>query len=484
MYGLSAIMLDSHTAQQLRSHVAKQLRIVARSSAHLTHEPTHDFLQRLQQPDVITTLQRATLQRLTQAQQYLHQAQSKKSYRHPELMLHATNGQPACRHGGKRFASWRSFAGHFVQSACPVLHHVDTTIAVADPAHGALAPGISKPAASSSGEAHCTEPQPLFEQPDLQALATEKKLQPLADAIRVELLAGHCPVCRYKCNDKAYITRHACLQHDFIKQAEPLVRSWARNHSGVGKPCKWCRQTFPQTSQVHQRSCIVLWALGHFLHRFSSLNLAGQQQLSNHGRGTSTRGGGTHTIRGLCEAESLPTAPGILPNSLTSLEPHRDDRSDDGPAPSGSSGAEPHGHAALSQAGHHCGPGEHRASGGRRGSSTQVLQSSRAGQHSPTHSGNFLSASNRARASSTSARNPVRSRRQNRPTGPGQGPRQTLDLFFRRTQPRSKQLVEEGSGPQRPPDPGPGAGEDEGASPGDESPGFAPVRLPELSSAR
>ena len=307
MYGLSAIMLDSHTAQQLRSHVAKQLRIVARSSAHLTHEPTHDFLQRLQQPDVITTLQRATLQRLTQAQQYLHQAQSKKSYRHPELMLHATNGQPACRHGGKRFASWRSFAGHFVQSACPVLHHVDTTIAVADPAHGALAPGISKPAASSSGEAHCTEPQPLFEQPDLQALATEKKLQPLADAIRVELLAGHCPVCRYKCNDKAYITRHACLQHDFIKQAEPLVRSWARNHSGVGKPCKWCRQTFPQTSQVHQRSCIVLWALGHFLHRFSSLTLAGQQQLSNHGRGTSTRGGGTHTIRGLCELRTRGT---------------------------------------------------------------------------------------------------------------------------------------------------------------------------------
>ena len=46
-YGLTATGLDPHSAQQLRSGVMKQLRLVARSPAHVSHETNEQLLRRL-----------------------------------------------------------------------------------------------------------------------------------------------------------------------------------------------------------------------------------------------------------------------------------------------------------------------------------------------------------------------------------------------------------------------------------------------------
>ena len=93
-----------------------------------------------------------------------------------------------------------------MQRACSVLFSTDTTRVKYDPSCEALAPGISDTHASTDVAQTSADPLPLFEQTRVQALAVGKKFQSLADAVRSEILTGHCPVCRYKCNDKAYIT--------------------------------------------------------------------------------------------------------------------------------------------------------------------------------------------------------------------------------------------------------------------------------------
>ena len=142
----------------------------------------------------------------------------------------------------------------------------------------------------------------------MQHLAANKQFSELTASVRREVLLGHCPICRYKCNDKSYINRHACFQHAFIKQAEPAVRAWARSHSGVGKPCKWCQQSFPQEPRVHLRSCVVLWTVGHLVHKFSSLQPPGESTLRLHGRGTCESSTGTATVRGPHPSDFVPEA--------------------------------------------------------------------------------------------------------------------------------------------------------------------------------
>ena len=54
--GLTTVLLDVPTAGHLRSQVRKQLRLVTRSPAHLSHEPNLLFLERIKVADPIRTL--------------------------------------------------------------------------------------------------------------------------------------------------------------------------------------------------------------------------------------------------------------------------------------------------------------------------------------------------------------------------------------------------------------------------------------------
>ena len=74
-YGLPAIQLDAHCCSALRTHVIKQLRSIARSPAHITHESNDAIRHRLRVTDVIEQITSATQARLAKARQHLAELQ-------------------------------------------------------------------------------------------------------------------------------------------------------------------------------------------------------------------------------------------------------------------------------------------------------------------------------------------------------------------------------------------------------------------------
>ena len=349
LYSLPSVGLDAQSAHKLRTQVIKQLRRVAKSPAHVTHESNQQLQHRLQVQDFPDYLSSLTAKRVDLALRTLHHLQppavrqylqqiviSQKTYSQPgpsqssqltELtqvprfpttcphcgitfsslhavrthigkshpaesqaktkttyaershrtvvfMQYAKDGQPECNSCGKRFASWRSFMGHFHQKACPVLHGQATQVlsepATSEPpAHGMSAPGsASLPQPDPSNLP--TSPVPLMQNPEVRTAACEHSYSTLSRLIRKEILAGHCPECRYKCATNRYIARHAQQQHSHFRQSEAVVRKWAQSRGGVGQLCRWCLEQYTQSSQAHQKACPVLWACGHIINHFSS----------------------------------------------------------------------------------------------------------------------------------------------------------------------------------------------------------------------
>ena len=74
-YGLSTITLDTQGAHAIRTQVTKQLRMVARSPAHINHESHQQFYGKHKLPDPVEQLLTATTKRLQSAQQYLSRLQ-------------------------------------------------------------------------------------------------------------------------------------------------------------------------------------------------------------------------------------------------------------------------------------------------------------------------------------------------------------------------------------------------------------------------
>ena len=122
------------------------------------------------------------------------QGYSERSYRHSALMQHSLDGQPACVHCRKRFASWRSFAGHIVQKACPLLFPPVPSLSEG-PAQGVSAPGTQQ-GTMDSAQMQVPMIQPLVNRKSVQDLATTHRVQELATVVRHEVLSGHCPICR------------------------------------------------------------------------------------------------------------------------------------------------------------------------------------------------------------------------------------------------------------------------------------------------
>ncbi|CAE7675397.1 unnamed protein product [Symbiodinium sp. CCMP2592] len=374
-YGLSTLLLDEVCVHKLRSHCFRQLRILARSPAHVTHESNDQLLSRLQCTDVIDSLQQLTNKRVALARQHLNhvqtdlvhqrwaqlleqkheshtkadhprssltavtqvprkpatckhcgatysslhalrthigkshpqesQAKTKSSYpdkshRTPDLMKHAVDGQPQCVHCGKRFASWRSFAGHFVQTACPVYHDPEASATADVRQPSGFAEGVFAPEAAEGDvctpQPSANQPTPLFEQTAVKTAAEQGQRSEIAALIRNDINKGYCPICRYKCTTSSYISRHACFQHPDIKSAESVVRQWAQHVEGPGQACRWCLQPYQQTAKAHRKACAVLWTVGHLLHKHSTLVATGQRAIENYG--TQRVGGAQESLAG------------------------------------------------------------------------------------------------------------------------------------------------------------------------------------------
>ena len=239
-----------------------------------------------------------------------------KNQQNDAARAHALHGLPTCRHCLKSFHAWPQFFGHFHQEACPVLHahSAPRTDIDSNPpppprdsdnasllAHGAFAPEES--------EALQTEPPPLFHITSIQTLARTRDVPALAKAIRQHGLSNHCPECNQWCTGPEYISRHAAKSHPEVRKHQAAVLQWLKNRGRIRRPCEFCEVWYKVRPLTHLQHCPILWACGHLIARFSSLDDPSQASLHGyfHGRAAAGRGNGrVGTIRGHDEADGVP----------------------------------------------------------------------------------------------------------------------------------------------------------------------------------
>ena len=264
--------------------------------------------------------------------------------------MHAKGGMPQCRYCLKRFYGWPQFMGHFSQASCPVLHrvsedHVDpartpatgnavvrhpehplpTTDAESAPAQGTHASGSAvdmQPAGLAD-----PDPVPLFHRQTFQELARRLDLRTLRAKIRDTNLLYHCPECFQRVTHPSYLARHACKMHPPIADAQDRVLSWALSKGRVSKPCEWCGDSRFRRTEAHLKACPVLWVVGHFLARLSTLEDPSQATLHgsfrrSSGRAAAAGAGGVCSVWGLHEGR--PATTGIDRSTVHGTEPGRD----------------------------------------------------------------------------------------------------------------------------------------------------------------
>ena len=418
-YGIGAVGLDQASAQRLQSGIMRQIRIVARNPAHVSHVPNQQLLQQLGVTHPLRRLEEQRRKRTAQSAQLVghlqpprvHQwwsvlrsefglwhaqtpepgiltevtqilrirsacpicgqhfpskhalkvhigkqhpeAQPRhepnptvKNQRKDEYRQFAMGGRPQCRFCLKKFYGWPQFMGHFSQNACPRLDlstppHQDATVkprldtdaedgpvCSAPPAvtvlatSGAFAPINTEPADALAEP----DPVPLFHRPALQELARSGKIRQLAQEIRESQLLNHCPECFQRVTRPAYLSRHAVKMHESVRLIQQSVEQWAQQRSGLTKPCQWCGDNSFTRHSLHLKACPVLWMVGHFLGRHSSLQDPGQAVLYGfRGRGAPGGSPGVRSIWGLHDQAGSP--PGSSTGHTVSADLRAEQRS-------------------------------------------------------------------------------------------------------------------------------------------------------------
>ena len=87
-YGLTTICPDSVSTNRLRTHTTRQLRLIARSPAHVTHETNLDLYRRLNIADVMHVLRERAKMRLAKAHELVGTLQPQRVHEHWKALLH------------------------------------------------------------------------------------------------------------------------------------------------------------------------------------------------------------------------------------------------------------------------------------------------------------------------------------------------------------------------------------------------------------
>ena len=127
---------------------------------------------------------------------------------------------------------------------------------------------------------------PIFKQLQTEDVAKTGSVSQICKHIRDNGLIDRCPERGMSCNPM-YISRHACKQHAWIREANAQVIQWVRNCQVPSKPCQWCGTQYATSNKAHRNACPVLWMCGHLLSKFSTLKPPGQ--LALHGYDWSRR---------------------------------------------------------------------------------------------------------------------------------------------------------------------------------------------------
>ena len=87
-YGLTTICPDSVSTNRLRTHTTRQLRLIARSPSHVTHETNLDLYRRLNIADVMHVLRERAKMRLAKAHELVGTLQPQRVHEHWKALLH------------------------------------------------------------------------------------------------------------------------------------------------------------------------------------------------------------------------------------------------------------------------------------------------------------------------------------------------------------------------------------------------------------
>ena len=211
-------------------------------------------------------------------------AYSVRSARSDSHMKHARQGKPQRDACGKQFSNWPAFMSHFNHQACPILHTQSIRSCAPTEADSPLADGAFAPEGTT--ESTSGSYVPIFKQLQTQDVAKTGSVSQICKHIRDNALIDRCPERGMSCNPM-YISRHACKQHAWIREANAQVIQWVRNCQVPSKPCQWCGTQYTTSNKAHRNACPVLWMCGHLLSEFSTLKPPGQ--LALHGYDWSRR---------------------------------------------------------------------------------------------------------------------------------------------------------------------------------------------------
>ena len=97
-YGLTAVGVDARSAGLLEAAVAKQLRYVARSPSHVTHETNHELLARLRVPPPLSQLAHMCQERIAHSRHHIPHLLADRVLQWQEVVLASFTRQPGPNH--------------------------------------------------------------------------------------------------------------------------------------------------------------------------------------------------------------------------------------------------------------------------------------------------------------------------------------------------------------------------------------------------
>ena len=199
-----------------------------------------------------------------------------------DVMLHAADGMPKCRHCHHPFTTWDAFYYHVNTRSCSELR----AFFQVDPAQR----WQQLPSES------------LLDHPELLNLASHCNWRDLAQHAEVRAKHHHCVECNQWAVKPQYVRRHMLQKH---KEQLPLIdrcqQMIAASDLSIQNPCQYCGASY-QRKSAHLKSCVGIFNGVYLYHRIARgkvLKDLGVTPGSRHGQDGGRPSGGGHSGAGL-----------------------------------------------------------------------------------------------------------------------------------------------------------------------------------------
>ena len=157
-----------------------------------------------------------------------------------EIMEHAREGMPECRHCGHKFTTWHSFYNHINTQSCSVLRALKLS-----PLKVEIMPTLN---------------DAVIENSSIVEFAGQGSWKDIALHPLVQQKHHHCMECNQWHVKTQYVKRHMLLRHPqhrkLIERAEQLA---VEGNLSLSNPCQFCGQRY-QRKSAHLKACVGVFS--------------------------------------------------------------------------------------------------------------------------------------------------------------------------------------------------------------------------------